>query len=152
MVEINIDEKTIAEIKRNLANDGIEKVVVGAIIVKEGKVLLLRRISDDFMGGLVELPSGAVDQEEEFLDALIRETKEETDLQILSIDRYVNSFEYSSRSGKKTRQLNFLVAVKGDVQLDQSEHDKYFWVDPASSDFESFNISDHTKSSIKKAL
>ena len=37
--------------------DGIEKLVVGAIVVCSNRVLLLTRAEGEFMGGLVELPS-----------------------------------------------------------------------------------------------
>ena len=41
--------------------DGIEKLVVGAIVVSSHRVLLLTRAEGEFMGGLVELPSGGVE-------------------------------------------------------------------------------------------
>ena len=46
------------------ARNGIEKIVVGAIISKSNKVLVLRRREDDFLGGLDELPSGHVEDGE----------------------------------------------------------------------------------------
>ncbi|MEU6942107.1 NUDIX domain-containing protein [Streptomyces rubiginosohelvolus] len=51
--------------------DGIEKYVVGALATDaEGRVLLLRRRADDFLGALWELPSGGVEPSERLEDAL----------------------------------------------------------------------------------
>ncbi len=61
--------------------DGIVKRVAGAIITNEvGKILLLQRPLDDFMGGILELPSGNVEAEEAINQGLVREVKEETEL------------------------------------------------------------------------
>lgn len=152
MTQSNVDQPTIDVLKQGLMRDGIEKIVVGAIVVDNGKVLLLRRKSGDFMGGLVELPSGTVDPGEKILDALVRETKEETGLNVTVIEKYTGAFDYTSGSGKKTRQLSFRVQATGSVQVNPDEHDAYFWVDPNSSDFNTLNISPETKKGINDAL
>ena len=60
-------------------DEGIIKNVVGAIITNEqGKILILSRKKDDFMGGIDELPSGNMEPGEDITNALIREVKEET--------------------------------------------------------------------------
>ena len=41
--------------------DGIQKLVVGAVIYKNNKFLLVERVPSDFMGGFVEIPSGTVE-------------------------------------------------------------------------------------------
>ena len=58
-------------IYKNIESDNIQKVVVGSVIdMGKNKLLLLRRQKNDFMGGLVELPSGTVDTAESLEDAL----------------------------------------------------------------------------------
>ncbi len=152
MPQSNVDLVTIDALKHELVRDGIEKTVIGAIIVVDSKVLLLRRKAGDFMAELVELPSGTVDPCEDLLDALVRETKEETSMDVSLVEKYTGAFDYASGSGKKTRQLNFRVQVVGSVQVNPDEHDVHFWVDPNSSDFNILNISDETKKSIRDAL
>lgn len=154
MINNNLKENFFTEIQNNIIKDEIQKVVVGAIIVNDdNKVLLLERIADDFMGGLIELPSGGVDSEETILQGLEREVKEETGLTILKIDNFVGSFDYKSGSGKKARQLNFLVSVdKGDVVLEPKEHCNYEFVSVDEENFKNLNISEQTKDIIYKAF
>lgn len=143
----------LQQLQEELARDGIEKVVVGAVIHNpypdERGILVVERAVDDFMGGLVELPSGTVDPGEGLLDALKREVAEETGLLVQEVVNYVDSFDYISGSGKKTRQFNFVVTVQmGEVYLDPREHQNYYWVDAASEQFSQLNISDKTRTII----
>ena len=79
--------------------DGIVKNVVGAIIVnKQGKILVMSRKSDDFMGGIDELPSGNMEKGEDITTALAREVKEETNCDMQRILYYIESFYYKSGS------------------------------------------------------
>ncbi|MDP9616481.1 NUDIX hydrolase [Streptomyces demainii] len=113
------------------AADGITKHVVGAVIPNaEGKVLLLHRAADDYLGGLWELPSGGVDADETLTEALRREVTEETGLTVTTIETYLGHFDYLSKSGKKTRQFNFTAWVtheRDTVKL--TEHDAHLWAD-----------------------
>ncbi len=143
---------TIKTILANIKKDSIQKVVVGAIIIDGKRVLTLRRVPNDFMGGLVEIPSGTVDAGESIYAALRREVKEETGLSIESIDSYIDSFDYVSSSGKKTRQLNFLVSVTIQQVLLSSEHDLYQWLSSQELQSVGLPMSDETKSIIKEAL
>ncbi len=58
--------------------DGVQQLVVGAIVEHDGRILLLRRPGNDFMGGIWELPSGKVD-----------EVEEETGLRVTGVNRYI---------------------------------------------------------------
>ena len=118
-------ENLVKEAKLN----GINRYVVGAIILKNDKVLLLERPKDDFMGGIYELPSGKVEDGESLNIALYREVEEETDLRIREIKKYLGHFDYESKSGKKTRQFNFAVTVEEPVEVRLTEHEDYVWVD-----------------------
>jgi len=107
---------------------GVDKFAVGAVVMHEEQVLLLRRRSDDFMGGIYELPSGTIEQGEDPVTALLREVEEETGLRISDVLGVVSDFDYTSASGANKRQITFVVKV-GDVsQLRLSdEHDAFMW-------------------------
>ena len=109
--------------------EGIVKNVVGAIILNEkNKVLIMSRKTDDFMGGIDELPSGNMEQGENIYDALVREVKEETNLDVVNVKSYIGSFDYISGSGKKARQYNFVLDVKNTENIILTEHDEYNWL------------------------
>ncbi|WP_329429557.1 NUDIX domain-containing protein [Streptosporangium sp. NBC_01495] len=107
--------------------DGVQRFVVGAVVQRDGKVLLLRRPENDFMGGIFELPSGKVEAGEALDSALIREVKEETGLDVAAIRDYLGCFDYTSGSGKKSRQFNFAVDVIIAEPVMLQEHDAYTW-------------------------
>ena len=109
--------------------DGIVKNVVGAIILNEkNEALIMSRKIDDFMGGIDELPSGNMEQGENIYEALVREVKEETNLDVVNVKSYIGSFDYISGSGKKARQYNFVLDVKNTENIILTEHDKYNWL------------------------
>ncbi|MBX7266625.1 NUDIX domain-containing protein [Micromonospora sp. Llam7] len=107
--------------------DGVQQLVVGAVVQHDGKVLLLQRPDDDFMGGIFELPSGKVEAGEALDAALIREVREESGLDVAAIRDYLGSFDYTSGSGKKSRQFNFAVDVASREPIELQEHDAYTW-------------------------
>ena len=147
---MGVSEDQIRSLKRDMRRDGIQKVVVGAVIRRGGLVLLLKRRADDFMGGLVELPSGTVDSGESIIDALKREVREETGLEIKEIASFIGTFDYTSGSGKRTRQLNFLIHTdKREIKLNPEEHTESYWLDPGSDKFKTLNISAETARTIE---
>ncbi len=151
-MQLNIDHNVIQQLLAESQNDGIQNLVVGAVIRKNNKFLLLERIPSDFMGGLVEFPSGTVDAGEDLLTALARETEEETGLMITSVLAYLGSFDYASGSGKKTRQFNFLVEVAlGEVKLSPTEHQAHYFITPSDEVFTTLNISDAVREILKTA-
>lgn len=119
---------TLAEsLTAEAGRDGAQQLVVGAVVEHNGRILLLRRPAEDFMGGIWELPSGKVEPGEDLDRALAREVEEETGLRVTRIGRYLDSFDYRSGSGKYSRQFNFAVecAAPGPIRL--TEHDSYAW-------------------------
>ena len=121
------DPQLFAHLANEAYQDGVQKLIVGAVISNGSDVLLLKRRQDDFMGGIYELPSGNVEPGETLDAALRREVKEETSLDLDAITGYLGSFDYTSASGKKSRQYNFAtnVSAAGPVQL--QEHDAHIW-------------------------
>jgi perosamine synthetase len=108
---------------------GIEKFTVGAAIVHDDKVLFLRRRPNDFMGGIYELPSGTIEYGEDPVTSLLREVKEETGLHVSCVLGTISDFDFASASGKRKRQITFVVLVEDISKLQLSdEHDALMWV------------------------
>lgn len=131
-----VDAALLGDLIHAADADRISKHVVGAVIPNaEGKVLLLHRAADDYLGGLWELPSGGVDAGETLTEALHREVAEETGLTVTAIGTYLGHFDYLSKIGKKTRQFNFTARVahaSDTVKL--TEHDAHLWADPTEQE------------------
>ncbi|MDQ1304695.1 MAG: 8-oxo-dGTP diphosphatase [Actinomycetota bacterium] len=107
--------------------DGIAQLVVGAVVVHDDRVLLLRRPADDFMGGIYELPSGKVDPGESLDAALAREVTEETGLTVEHLDTYLGAFDYTFGSGRPSRQFTFAVTVAAPKPVILTEHNDHRW-------------------------
>lgn len=122
-----MDQRQLDELTGQADRDGVAQLVVGAVIGHNDHVLLLKRPADDFMGGIFELPSGKVEPDEHLDDALAREVKEETGLDLAAITAYLGSFDYISGSGKPSRQFNFAIEVTAPEPVELTEHDDYQW-------------------------
>ncbi|AVH25453.1 NUDIX domain-containing protein [Nocardia cyriacigeorgica] len=117
----------IEDLATEAERDGVQQLVVGAVVEHDGRVLLLRRPGEDFMGGIWELPSGKVEPGESLERAVEREVEEETGLRVAGIGRYIDSFDYRSGSGKRSRQFNFAVECVAVEPIRLTEHDAYTW-------------------------
>lgn len=128
----------------------IEKNVVGAVIInRQGKILIMSRKLDDFMGGIDELPSGNMEIGEDIPAALAREAKEETSCELNEILFYIDSFDYKSGSGKNARQYNFAIKVKETDTIVLTEHDSYSW-QTVEEIINNHKITTEVKKTIKK--
>ncbi|GAB3742844.1 NUDIX domain-containing protein [Microlunatus parietis] len=121
------DSSSLARLASEAERDGVHQLVVGAVVHHHGRVLLLRRPDDDFMGGIFELPSGKVEVGEGLGEALVREVTEETGLVVATISDYLGRFDYESGSGKVSRQFNFAVEIREPEPIKLAEHDAYIW-------------------------
>ncbi|WP_280267940.1 NUDIX hydrolase [Nocardia wallacei] len=122
-----VDSSLLHQLTSDATRDEVQQLVVGAVLQHDGKVLLLQRPTDDFMGGIWELLSGKVEPGEALDQALIREVKEETGLDVARITHYLGEFDYQSGSGKKSRQFNFVVDATATEPVVLQEHDAYTW-------------------------
>ena len=78
--------------------------------------------------GHFSIPKGHVENNETEIETALREIKEETNLEVESIGMFINTFDYLSKSGKKSRQFNFEVMVKETTNIFLTEHDEYSWL------------------------
>ncbi len=74
------------------------------------------------------MPGGAVERDETFQEALFREVREETGLEIRRVRDYLGSFDYEDEHGEKTRVFNYAVEISGPFEVKLSEHDEFTWV------------------------
>jgi 8-oxo-dGTP pyrophosphatase MutT (NUDIX family) len=132
----------------------VQKVVLAGIIMRDGKVLVLKRSEDEeVMPGLWELPSGKKETLEGWRDALIREVREETGLDtepVAPVDIYDYVIEKPDET-RDTTQINFLMRIVGDSDVRLSgEHDDHAWVTETELDIH--KTSDKTRNAILAAF
>ena len=117
------------DFRKQAKKDGITHISTGVAVLRDGKILMVRRAVDDFLGGAYELPGGGVDEGETIIEGAIREVKEETGLVVSKIVANFKGFDYSTDNKPHVRQVNFIVEVEpGDILLSH-EHDEHIWVD-----------------------
>lgn len=96
------------------------------VIVKDGKVLILRRsATDQWMPGHYGLPGGKIDGAETPTEAVSRECKEETGLDVNPKDLIF----LSKVSSEKQHAFYCTEKFSGSPKLD-FEHDDFKWINP----------------------
>lgn len=103
-------------------------VVVRAVVVRAGRVLLVRRSAWDTLPGTWELPGGKVDPGESPAVGLGRELREETGLRVTGEPSPHCQHALRSPSGRRVLERVYTVAVTGRLAL-SDEHDDALWQD-----------------------
>lgn len=108
-------------------------ITVKAVVVrKDEKVLLLKRSKEELTNkGKWDLPGGSLEKKDTINEALFREVREETglDIEIGSILRVVE-FEKEHLAFKQERRgLRFIVFAKSEKVKLSEEHDEYEWLE-----------------------
>jgi ADP-ribose pyrophosphatase YjhB (NUDIX family) len=108
---------------------GQHVVAVAGLIVREGKVLALRRAASNLAGpGLWECVSGRVEHGEDPLLAVAREIVEESALTVTIDPRPLTSYSAQRRGQPMVVILYRAEYVSGEVRL-SDEHDAFAWLD-----------------------
>ena len=110
---------------------GVRVAVVGAAIVRDGRVLAARRTAPPAAAGRWELPGGKVEPGETPAAALVREVREE-----LGCDVAVTGWLAGSADIGRTHVLTVATAVllAGSPDPDPTEHDAVRWLSAAELD------------------
>ena len=110
--------------------------VVAAVIRDEnGKIFIAQRNLQKSLGGFWEFPGGKIEPNETRENAIVREIKEELDLDI-QVENYISEkvFNYPEKD------INLIALeckkIKGDIKL--LEHEDYKWI--SSSELENFEF------------
>lgn len=131
--------ETLARVEQQLridaGRDDISHFVVGVAVFRNGKLLMVRRVPDDFHGGMYELPGGGVESGETFAECVARELFEETGLRLSGITDFLGCLDYATRTKPRVRKFSFLAeAEPGDIALAPGEHDAFVWTDSDTMD------------------
>lgn len=85
-------------------------ISVDAIIIKDNKILLIKRGSEPDKG-LWAVPGGYVGWDESAEDAVLREVKEETNLDVINT-KLINVYSLPNRHPKQVINVAYIVDVK----------------------------------------
>ncbi len=106
-------------------------VGVGALVIKEGKLLLVKRGAKPGQDKW-SIPGGLVELGERVQEAVVREVKEECALDI-DVERLMDVFDSITRNGKGRIQyqfvvVNFLAKIKGGILKNADDVLEVRWV------------------------
>ena len=99
--------------------------VSAAVIVKDNKYFIAKRNKDKHLGGYFEFPGGKQDKDETLEQTVIREIKEELNVDI-TVDRKLGEEHYSDEKINVHLHYFFCTIIKGDIIL--KEHEEAAWV------------------------
>lgn len=128
-------------------------VGVGGVVVQEGAVLLVQRAADPLKGRWT-LPGGAVELGETLTEALARELREETGLEVKIID-LVEVFERIHREAEGPPRyhyvlIDYLCVPVGGTACAGSDVAAVAWARP--EEFPRYQLTEKTAAVIAKAL
>ena len=100
-------------------------LAVYLVLMREGKVLLLRRANIGYGNGQYSLVAGHVESNESIAAAMIREAKEESDIVIEPHDlQLAHVLHYTSNIDGYTATFHFFVAEKWQGEIVNTEPEK----------------------------
>jgi 8-oxo-dGTP diphosphatase len=123
----------------------VQRIAMKAVIVKDGKVLLLREAAtykDGTQVGRYHMPGGRIEAGENFEEALRREIKEETGLTVDIVQPvYVGEWRPVIREVAHQIIGVFFICRPTSEEISLSdEHDDYKWV--TKEDFSNYDVMD----------
>ncbi len=103
------------------------------ILLKDNKVLLLRRFNTGYEDGNYSLPAGHVEEGESVSDTMVREAKEEIDINIKKEDITLSHTMHRLKTDKNDERLDFFFVCRnfgGEIKnLEPQKCDDLSWFD-----------------------
>lgn len=102
-------------------------VVVKGVIILDDKILIVKRSDEDEIGaGTWEFPGGKIEYEEEIEPALIREVKEEVELDV-TVENILYATSFFTKTTRKVILLTYLCHTFSNKIILSGEHSDYMW-------------------------
>ena len=102
--------------------------VVGAAIIKEHKVLAMQRSESMTLPGMWEFPGGKIESGESEQEALVREIKEELNIEI-EILNFLNEAYYPYDFGTVSLKVYIAEIIAGEISLEEHSAGKWLAAD-----------------------
>lgn len=101
--------------------------IATGVIKHNGKYLIARRLEPEWLKGFWEFPGGTIEENETVHETLVREIKEETNLDVKPVN---DLFTFTETVKDRSITIHFVDSeIIGDVDVKLDEHDEYAWVD-----------------------
>jgi len=125
------DEKLVKSISAQEVLNAVEEIikqrkVVNGIILNKSKFLIIKR-KEGLHAGKWAFPGGILEKGETDKDALVREIKEETNLDIKKIGRKISTYNYKRENELVTGNSYLIFVNSFDVKIN-NEIDDFRWV------------------------
>ncbi|MEU3622933.1 7,8-dihydro-8-oxoguanine-triphosphatase [Amycolatopsis coloradensis] len=107
-----------------------DKYLAYGRLIRDGKILFIRRRPGSFLGGHWELPGGTVEPGEATAETVVREFAEETGLTVrVTGERGAHSWDDVEGRPMRIHATVYALAEDepGEVVLDPEEHDAFTW-------------------------
>ncbi|KAI9473262.1 hypothetical protein LPJ78_000770 [Coemansia sp. RSA 989] len=167
IVDIDQTASVFLDSLKTGSNSAYDRLVIGAAIHQNGSVLVVQRAAHErSFPNQWEIPGGGVDPGETIKEAVIREVREETGLDVTQITGQFASFEYLTskyQEGQsddvdvkqlsvRSLQLNFCVTVQPGqtVKLAPEEHQAYSWC--TLQNIDEYQMTSEMKTVVSNAL
>ena len=122
-----------------------ELEITAGIIVKNNKVLIGQRKFHDKFGGKWEFPGGKLENSEMPEDCIIRELKEELNINVIKFEHFI-SYVQDFSSYKMIIHAFLITEYAGDFQI--NDHEKIIWTN--IEDLYSYDLLEADKEIVKK--
>ena len=121
----------------------MKEVAAGIFVDKEGKVLLAKRAETEPLSGWYEFPGGKLDLYETPEKALIRELKEELDIDC-NILCHLRNTEFKYDNGLVKIHFYWIKTKNSKESFKMKVHDDLVWVEPINFPKYKILISNHS--------